>query len=69
MGNLFTKHAKKRMAQRGVGTSRMTSALRGTSRYQGKGVYKSEIERNGIKYVVVYKREGGKKVVISTWRK
>lgn len=57
------------MSQRGVGSNRMTSALRGTSRYQGKGVYKSEIERNGIKYVVVYKREGGKKIVISTWRK
>jgi len=69
MGLFFTKHAKKRMRQRGVGSSATTSASRGTSRYQGKGIYKSEIERHGVKYVVVYKRDGAKKVVISTWRK
>ncbi|MDO8511996.1 MAG: hypothetical protein Q7S57_01885 [bacterium] len=69
MGLFFTKHAKKRMKQRGVGNSATTSASRGTSRYQGHGIYKSEIERRGIKYVVVYKRDGAKKVIISTWRK
>ena len=68
-GGIFSKHAKKRMQQRGVSSSAAGAASRGHSKYQGKGVYKSEIERHGIKYVVVYKRDGAKKVIISTWRK
>lgn len=68
-GGIFSKHAKKRMRQRGISSGAVGSAARGHSRYQGKGVYKSEVERNGSKYVVVYKRDGVKKVVISTWRK
>jgi len=56
------------MKQRGVSSSRASTGARG-GKYQGKGVYRSEVERSGIKYVVVYKREHGKRVIISTWRK
>lgn len=69
MKSIFTRHAKKRMQQRGVSSSRATSGLGSRSRYQGKGVYKTETERNGIKFVVVHKREHGKRIIISTWRK
>lgn len=69
MSGIFTKHAKKRMKQRGVSSSRVSSAMHGTARYKGNGVYRSEVERNGIKFVVVYKREKGKKIILSTWRK
>jgi hypothetical protein len=69
MKTIVTKHAKRRMRQRGVGASRLTGAARKPGTHQGKGVYRVEIDRRGITYVVVYKLVEGKKIILSTWRK
>lgn len=68
MKKILTHHAKRRMRQRGVSSSRVLKAA-GKGRYQGGGVYRSEVERHGITYVVVYKLVDGKKIILSTWRK
>lgn len=68
MKNVLTRHAKRRMRERGVSSSRVMKTA-GKGRYQGHGVYRSEIERHGITYVVVYKLVNGKKIILSTWRK
>lgn len=68
MKTILTRHAKGRGKQRGVGSTRAARYARGGTA-QGGGVYKKEIERNGIRYVVVYKVVGGKKIILTTWRK
>ncbi len=69
MTTTLTRHARKRMRQRGVGATRVHRAVRGRRQYQGGGVYRAEVERGGIIYAVVYKVVNGEKIILSTWRK
>lgn len=65
---LFTRHAKRRMRQRSVGTARVRRAAHGKKTHQGKGVYRSETEAAGITTVVVYKKRGARRILLSTWK-
>lgn len=69
MRKILTRHAKRRMRQRGVSSSRAVKLAGKPGEHQGKGVYRVEVERRGITYVVIYKKVGGKKIVLSTWRR
>lgn len=65
----LTHHAKKRMRQRSVGPSRVRHAAYGRRTSLGGGRYRAEYQGpGGATVVVVYKREGGKKVILSTWK-
>lgn len=66
---LFTRHAKRRMRQRSIGTGRVRRTAKGKKQYQGKGVYRSEVEGKTSTTVVVYKRRGAKKIILSTWKR
>lgn len=65
---LFTKHAKRRLRQRSISQSRLSRAVHGKKRSQGKGVVRSETDGPGGTTVVIYKRRGSKKVILSAWK-
>lgn len=69
MTKIFTRHAKRRMRQRGVSSARVSTVARRGGRSQGQGVYRVEVERGGKTTVVIYKIVHGKKVILSTWKK
>ncbi|TSC72019.1 MAG: hypothetical protein G01um101438_779 [Parcubacteria group bacterium Gr01-1014_38] len=65
----LTKHAKRRMRQRALSRTRLWRALRGKKQYRGKGIYHAETKSPAGTTVVVYKRRGAKKVILSAWKK
>lgn len=69
MADIFTRHAKRRMRQRAVSAPRIQRAARGRRTYCGKGIYRAEIETPEGTTVVIYKQRGGKRVILSTWKR
>jgi hypothetical protein len=61
---IFTNHAKKRGKSRGIGASSATRATHGSKKYLGKGKYKAT--SGGV--TTVFKRKGGKKIILTSWK-
>lgn len=57
------------MRQRSVGAARVRRAAKGHNKYQGKGVYRSEVEDGSSTTVVVYKKRGTRRILLSTWKR
>lgn len=65
----FTRHAKRRMRQRSIGQGRVRRTAKGKKQHQGGGIYRSEVEGSRGTTVVIYKKRGAKKVILSTWKR
>ncbi len=57
------------MRGRGVGEVPIASITAGTGKYLGGGKYKATKKMGSKEITVIYKKIGGKKVIISTWKK
>jgi len=57
------------MRSRGIGRVSIASATAGSGKYLGGGKYKATKKMGGKEVTVIYKKIGGKKVIISTWKK
>lgn len=68
MAFIFTRHAKKRMKKRGIGSGPALRAVSGQTKYLGAGKYKSVKRSMGKSLTVVYKKEKGKKIALTVWK-
>ena len=64
---VLTRHAKRRMRKRGIGSASVHRASFGTGKYLGGRKYKAVKKIGDKEVVVIYKKVGGKKIVLSTW--
>ncbi len=66
MRRRLTRHAKRRMRKRGI---RPSNVLFFGGKYLGGGKYKKVQKTAGGEVVTIYKNIGGKKIVLTTYKR
>ena len=70
MQEKFFRHARKRMRQRNIGTGRAHSALGGgNAQYLGRHKFKTTKLVGGRTVTVIFRKDRGRKVAITAWKK